>query len=1799
MAARVPKRLLRPVRTPTVLQMEATECGAASLGILLAYYGRYVPLEELRIECRVSRDGSNALYVKKTAQKYGLSGKGYQTTAEEVGLLRPPLMAFWEMNHFLIVEGFARNRVYLNDPGSGRRSVSFEEFKESYAGIVFRYEPTAEFRKGGSRPSTWQAITRRMAGAYTAVVFAVLAGVALMVAELVTITFSPMFVDQILVAQRHDWIRPLLVVMGLTLAFRLVMGSIQLEGLRRLQRTLASSHSARFVWHVLRLPIAFYQQRYAGDIAGRVDGNSAVADLISGPLATTIVGLLMIIFYGGVMLVFDPVLAVVGMSVGTLNMVGIALAQRFLADENVKASHFRGRLAGSMMHAVKIIETIKAGACEHEALVRLTGHQAKVTNATQRIATVAGLLVVMPPILSLFTTAAVLGIGGGRVIEGALSVGALLAFQTLLAQFSRPFGDLVGLGSSVQMLQAELARLDDVQHHAIDPVFDPRRGPAAAVSHSAPSELVRRQPRRLSGRLEFRDVTFGFNRTIDEPLLNRFSMTVRAGSRVALVGTSGSGKSTIGRLAAGLLRPWEGDILYDGFTLDEIPREVFTDQVGMVDDQMMLFGGSIRENLTLWDESISDREIARAAMDASVHREIVSRRGGYSARLSEGARNLSGGQRQRLEIARALIRNPALLILDEATSALDPVTEALVDDNLRRRGCTCLIIAHRLSTIRDCDEIIVLRQGKVIERGTHDELMNDPEGFYAQLQTLQSETSSTVSFPMETLKRVTTIASSIAPVRTDRLLVQLSDSARDGNGKPSTSLRLGEADDAEDHNPVMFRDCEVVTTAGNRPLPLDDPGAVWRVTSGQVDVFYLRPESGQDQGRRHHLLRVEEGGSIFGLEGVRSAEAGGLLAVGVGPASLLKVAKADLLRLSLESEWRREVAGLVDDWIERISRATSPGDPPASSTRLERDESYELTAGGCVTARREVLWVRPESVGVRFLDKLDVPSCPLESRFPLSPHSWLRFNQGETVRPWDTETLCENGDLWEGLKRFHRVVLEVISESLALESASADARRDAARRRDTAMVSSALTSLSRPDRLGPDGFALSDLVDLSESSLLALACRAVGEAQGIAITCPSLDGVDNPLRLIARASGFRTRRVKLSADWWSREGGPMLGRLTDGGRPVALIPESRNSYLLVDPARETRVRVTEAIARSLESNGVVFYRTLPTERPTILGLVRFALPLIRGDLWALVTIGLIGGMLGLVVPFTIATAIDDVIPSANRGQLELLCTLVIAIALAIGVFQAIQSLVLTRLRGKLESVILPAFWDRLLNLSPRFFARYEAGDLAIRALGPVRLIEVFASTTIASMLVSIVATFNVIALFFLNWRLGLVSVVLIGVIPLATVMALRPIWHCHREIAEFRGEIAGLLFLLLGGIARLRVAGAEERAFARWAARYQEQLIQSLRLRAIAGRLVLLGEIWPIAVLMAILSLAASGAAFLGVGDFLAFNVALMQVIAAVVGLGKGSFAMVDGLRECERFAPILAEVPEVEDNHVESVSLRGAIRLENVSFRYAPDGPLILDSVNFQVRPGEFIAIVGPSGSGKSTLLRLLLGFESPSEGTVSYDGRELTTLDVQEVRRQIGVVLQDARLYPGDIFSNIVGLSTHLNRDDAWEAAELAGLSEDIEQMPMGIHTVVTEGGSGLSSGQRQRLMIARALAGRPQIILFDEATSALDNRTQAHVSRSIHTSLRGTTRVAIAHRLSTVIDADRIYVLSGGKIVQSGSYAQLIAEAGAFRDLAQRQMLAQASETSIIEIPESRSTGRTPTVNSNGNGSDSHTS
>ena len=732
------ERKYRPVRTPMVLQMEAVECGAAALGIILEYHGRYVPLDVLRSDCGVSRDGSNAYYIKEAAKQYGLETKAFRKPADGLRTRQPPFIVLWQWNHFLVVEGFGRGIVFLNDPACGRRTVSQEEFERSYSGIAFTFTPGPQFIKQGRRPGAAIGLARRLATSKTALAFVILAGLALVIPTLVAAAFQRLFIDEILVQGRFAWLKPLLIAMAVTAIVRLAAVTLQQIYLTRLEIRLALTESVKFLQHVLRLPVTFFQHRFAGDIVGRIVSTERVARLISGELAITAVSLLTLVFFVAVMLPYDPLLTSVGVAISSLNLIALRWLSRWRVDQNRAIEQIRGRLYGGVMWAIQIIESVKATGSESDLMIRWTGDQARVISGEQHLGAYDTILFALPPLLATLTTITVLGLGGRQVATGVLSIGALVAFQTLLAGFNQPFRDLARLGSQVQELQSDLDRIDDVRNHRLDPVFEGRPAWPAGME----TQTRRGQPLpspRLSGHLELRDVTFGYNRTVEEPLIRGFSMVVLPGQRIALVGGSGSGKTTIARLIMGLYQPWNGLILHDGKPIAEIPRELFVNSVAMVDERIAMFQGTVRDNLTLWDDLISSKRLIQAGLGAAIHGDLLQRRGGYDAVVAEGARNFSGGQRQRLEIARSLVRDPSLLVLDEATSALDPKTEAIVDDHLRRRGCACLIIAHRLSTIRDCDEIIVLSAGRVVQRGTHDQLVADSRGEYSRLLANQDQ----------------------------------------------------------------------------------------------------------------------------------------------------------------------------------------------------------------------------------------------------------------------------------------------------------------------------------------------------------------------------------------------------------------------------------------------------------------------------------------------------------------------------------------------------------------------------------------------------------------------------------------------------------------------------------------------------------------------------------------------------------------------------------------------------------------------------------------------------------------------------------------------------------------------------------------------------------------------------------------------------------------------------------------------------------------------------------------------------
>ncbi|KJS15679.1 MAG: ABC transporter [Peptococcaceae bacterium BRH_c4b] len=701
--------------------MEAVECGAASLAMILAYYGKYVPLEEMRIACGVSRDGSKASNILKAARNYGLEAKGYRKEPESLKNMQLPLIIHWNFNHFVVLEGFDQGYAYLNDPGGGPRSVPEEEFNQSFTGVVMAFEVGPDFERNGGRPTIATALKKRLKGSEMALAYVILVGLALVIPGLVIPVFSKIFVDDILLGGKGNWLGPLLLGMALTAVLRGVLTRLQQYYLLRLETKIALSTSAQFFWHVLCLPVEFFTQRYAGDICLRVQSNDRVAQLLSGQLATNALNFVMIIFYFALMVQYSLILALTGVVAAVANIFYLKYVSRRRVDLNCKLLLDQGKLNGTSMSGLQIIETLKATGSESDFFAKWSGFQAKTLNAEQEMGVSTQFLSAVPAFLSTLTNTVVLVLGGFLIFRGDLTIGMLVAFQSLMTSFLEPVNGLVSLGSQLQEMEGDMSRLDDVLQYPVD---GQTKEDLSAGDTKVPCQ-------KLDGYIELRDMTFGYSR-LEPPLIENFSLKLAPGARVALVGGSGSGKSTVAKLVSGIYRPWSGEILFDGKPVKSIPRAAINNSLALVDQDIFLFQGTIRDNLTLWDKTVSEFDIIRAAKDACIHDDITSKAGGYDYPLDEGGSNFSGGQRQRLEIARAMTGNPSILILDEATSALDPLTEKLVDEGIRRRGCTCLIVAHRLSTIRDCDEIVILERGKIVQRGTHDEL-KDVDGHYAEL----------------------------------------------------------------------------------------------------------------------------------------------------------------------------------------------------------------------------------------------------------------------------------------------------------------------------------------------------------------------------------------------------------------------------------------------------------------------------------------------------------------------------------------------------------------------------------------------------------------------------------------------------------------------------------------------------------------------------------------------------------------------------------------------------------------------------------------------------------------------------------------------------------------------------------------------------------------------------------------------------------------------------------------------------------------------------------------------------------
>lgn len=957
---------------------------------------------------------------------------------------------------------------------------------------------------------------------------------------------------------------------------------------------------------------------------------------------------------------------------------------------------------------------------------------------------------------------------------------------------------------------------------------------------------------------------------------------------------------------------------------------------------------------------------------------------------------------------------------------------------------------------------------------------------------------------------------------------------------------------------------QVYILQGNEPILLDDPSRVWVIQSGSMALFGVTVKDGVIGGTRRYLSSISQGQALFGTAASGANEYQQVLAVPMGETEVLQIHQECFQELVANVDPR--VTAWVENWLVQLSSVVSEVTIPAIDIKSGGEAKFSLINGQTFQSEPGVIcWVKIKQGSVRFLGWKELALTHTTGYFPLSDQMWLETVENVQLSTQITSQLLNSNHLLGGLSDFHIHILRCV-EFLDQQ----EAKNEMLRLRDRQILnrqatSAALGELASTINPQDGNFFL-------EGTPLLVAAGAVGKALGIKISPPSrsenLKRVKEPLEAIARASRIRMRRVLLRDNWWEKDGGPLVAYTEEDNRPVALLPISPTSYELFDPTDLTRIKVDERIAESIAPVAYMFYRSFPDQALKSSNILLFALKGRLKDIILTILTGIAVTMLGMVTPQATAMIMDNAIPDSDRGLLLQIGLGLFVAALGTIVFQLAQGLALLRIETGASTAVEVAVWDRLLNLPVSFFRQYTTGDLHSRSSAIGEISRQLSANTIIKLITSFFALFYLVQLFNYNFKLALIGVGVAIVTSFVTMVFGLLMVNKVRPLLELEGNIFGQTVQIINGISKLHIAGAEERAFASWSKNYTRQLKLTLSTQQIEDAVALFNTLMPTltsgilywATISQFKEAQTSGGMVLTIGTFLAFNTAFGQFVDGTTNLSNIVTEIVQLTPHWKRTQPILQAVPEVDLSKADPGKLMGKILVDRIKFRYRSDGPLILDDVSLCAEPGELIALVGGSGSGKSTIFRLLLGFETPESGSIYYDGQDLSGLDVDAVRRQLGVVLQNGRLNAGSIFDNLAG-GANITLDEAWEAAQMSGFADDVAAMPMEMHTVISEGGSNLSGGQRQRLLIARALVLKPRILLFDEATSALDNRTQAIVSESLDK--MQVTRIVIAHRLSTIRNANRIYVLQAGQIVQQGTFADLAAADGLFAQLMARQM------------------------------------
>jgi len=950
-------------------------------------------------------------------------------------------------------------------------------------------------------------------------------------------------------------------------------------------------------------------------------------------------------------------------------------------------------------------------------------------------------------------------------------------------------------------------------------------------------------------------------------------------------------------------------------------------------------------------------------------------------------------------------------------------------------------------------------------------------------------------------------------------------------------------------------------TGGNQLFPLTRPENVWYIVHGHVDVFTSSLENDQPVGSRNYFFTAGQGELLLGIRHSQLSNDRGLIAVPSPNAEIISIGIEQMKEMMNRPELTGTLATLLDTWIGHLSQSISKDINPQTNQLIEIAGETKVGNNLKIRSKKGIIWVEFLSGNALFIGMKEIMEPGIIQKFPVSQDSWLQSLEESTIKTFKTSDICLQDDFLGLLDNFYEVIFYCDFFNTRLNAVDEFNRLNEKTVHDSKIHSSSLRKIASV----MNESLRKSYIDAVQEPLLT-ACRIVADYSGISITAPKRSNSEEApllsLNDILRSSRFRDRKVKLVGDWWEKDNGPLLAFKKEGDFPVALIPKSPSRYEYISPGENIRQVLTEKTASELATEAHQFYRPFPDIPLKGSNLVCFALKGRIRDILIIILVGLIGGSLTTLIPLFTGNIFDVVIPKSDYRQLYVYSIVIFFSIVAIVFFQLIRSFSMIKIETKIDFSLQSAIWDRLLNLPAPFFRKYQAGELAAKANSIMMLRKILSETVFYSLLGAIFMGFNFVLMFFYDASLSLYIFAFLIIFLLFIFFIGKKIQKRQRNIIELQNNIFGMLIQFLSSISKIRIAGAEVHAFSQWAGKFSENKRQTYEVRKLFMTITLMSTVMPLIIILFIFWVIAGQIPnTLSTGQFMAFFTALTLTVVAVLQLGMAlvSFLMVIPLFESIR--PILEAAPENTAIKPEVQNLSGEIEVSNVSFRYQPDGPLVLKNVSMHISPGEFVAIVGASGSGKSTLLRLLLGFEAPESGSVYYDRQDLSSFDPTSVRRQAGTVLQQSQLIPGNIASNIIGM-TNATFEDAWEAARNVGLDEDIKQMPMGMLTVVTDGLSTISGGQRERIMIARAIVNKPRILFFDEATSALDNKTQQKVSESLE-KLQA-TRVVIAHRLTTVLNADKIYLMENGKIEECGSYQELINKDGKFADLVKRQIV-----------------------------------